>query len=78
MTKGRLIAFLTTASLALGVSAPAFAEYLFHVATAPDRDTHKRAYAAALLAPTTRMTVAIYNYANNNCDGASYIELGPQ
>lgn len=37
--------------------------------------THKRAYAAALAALTTGMTVRVHNYQNNTCDSASYIEL---
>lgn len=48
----------------------------FPVSASPNSaDIHKRAYAAALTALTTGMTVRVYNYHNNSCDSASYIEL---
>jgi Family of unknown function (DUF5992) len=50
---------------------------LFHISNAPDADTHKRAYAAALLALAMGYRVNIYNYTDNNCAGASYIDIGP-
>lgn len=48
---------------------------VFPLAAAPDADTHKRTYAAALLALTTGMRVTLYNYADDNCVGASYVDL---
>lgn len=45
-------------------------------ASATDADSHKRAYAAALLALSTGVPVRVHNYQNNDCDTASYIELG--
>jgi len=48
---------------------------VFPVTSAPDADTHKRAYAAALLAFAMGKTVTIYNYANDSCSGASYIQV---
>jgi hypothetical protein len=47
----------------------------FSPASAPDADTYKRAYTAALLAFTTGALVKIYNYSSGTCDGASFIEL---
>jgi hypothetical protein len=47
----------------------------FPATAAPDADTYKRAYAAALVALTTGVLVRVYNYQNNSCDAASYIEL---
>ncbi len=47
----------------------------FPLASAADADAHRRAYAAAMTALVTGMHVSIYNYANDNCDGASYIDL---
>ena len=47
----------------------------FPVSAAPDADTHRRAYSAAMTALVTGMHVSIYNYTNDNCDGASYIDL---
>lgn len=47
----------------------------FPASVAADPDTHKRAYAAALVAMTTGMTVRVHNYQSNSCDTASYIEL---
>lgn len=48
---------------------------VFPLSAAPDADTHKRAYAAALLALTTGMPVVLYNYANDDCVGASYVDV---
>jgi hypothetical protein len=48
---------------------------IFPLSAAPDADTHKRAYAAALLALTTGMRVTLYNYTSDSCTGASYIEV---
>ena len=50
-------------------------EVVFPLTAAPDADTHKRAYAAALLALALGMHVSIYNYTDNNCLGASYIDV---
>jgi hypothetical protein len=47
----------------------------FPLSAAADADAYKRAYAAAMTALVTGMRVSIYNYANDNCDGASYIDL---
>ena len=47
----------------------------FPVASGADVDQHRRAYAAAMTALVTGMHVSIYNYTNDNCDGASYIDL---
>lgn len=47
----------------------------FPVSAAPDVDTHKRAYASALLAMTTGALVRVYNYLGTDCSTASYIEL---
>jgi hypothetical protein len=48
---------------------------VFPVAAAPHADTHKRAYAAALLALTTGMRVVLYNYTDDNCVLASYVDV---
>jgi Family of unknown function (DUF5992) len=47
----------------------------FPVSAAPDADTHKRAYAAALLALSSGMLVRVHNYSSDSCEGASYIDL---
>jgi hypothetical protein len=47
----------------------------FPVSAAPDVDAHRRAYAAAMTALVTGMRVSIDNYASDNCDGASFIDL---
>jgi hypothetical protein len=47
----------------------------FPASAAPDLEAHKRAYSAALVALTTAMKVTNYNYNDNNCAGASYIEV---
>jgi hypothetical protein len=47
----------------------------FPVSAAPDADTHKRAYAAALLALSTGLSVRVHNYQGSDCNSASYIEL---
>lgn len=46
---------------------------VFPVGTDPD--IHKRAYAAALLALTTGMHVTLFNYTDDACTGASYIDV---
>lgn len=48
---------------------------IFTLSAAPDADTFKRAYAAALLALTTGMSVIIVNYSSDNCAGASYLDV---
>ena len=48
---------------------------VFPLSAAPDADTHKRAYAAALLALATGMSVTLYNYTNDNCVLASYVDV---
>jgi hypothetical protein len=48
----------------------------FPVGAAVDVDTHKRAYAAALLALATGMRISAWNYTGNNCEGAAYIDVG--
>jgi hypothetical protein len=50
----------------------------FPVSIAPDPDTHKRAYAAALLALTTGMSLRIHIYTNDDCHAATYIEIALQ
>jgi hypothetical protein len=49
----------------------------FPLSSAVDADVHKRAWSAALLALSSGMNVTIYNYANDDCYGASYIEIAP-
>jgi hypothetical protein len=49
----------------------------FPVSAAADADAHKRAYATAMMAIATGLRVSIHNYTNDNCDGASYIEVYP-
>lgn len=44
-------------------------------ASATDVESQKRAYASALLALTTGLRVRVYNYEDNSCDSASYIEI---
>ena len=48
----------------------------FPLSAAADADTHKRAYAAALLALSTATPVRVHNYLGNNCNTASYLEVG--
>ena len=48
---------------------------VFPLSAAPDADTHKRAYAAALLALTTGMPVILFNYSSDSCTGASYVDV---
>jgi hypothetical protein len=47
----------------------------FPLWAAPDADTHKRAYAALLMALATGMKVTIYNYTDDSCTLASYVEV---
>jgi hypothetical protein len=47
------------------------------LSAAPDADTHRRAYAAALTALSLGLRVTVYNYSGDACDGASYIEVYP-
>lgn len=47
---------------------------VFPVSAAPDADTHKRAYATAMMAIALGMHVIIYNYTDDSCLGASYID----
>jgi hypothetical protein len=42
---------------------------------APDADTHKRAYALAMLAFATGKRINVYNYTNDACTTASYIDV---
>ena len=51
------------------------AEVYFPQSAAPDADTFKRAYTAALTAMTTGMRVTIYNYADSTCLTASYVQI---
>lgn len=48
---------------------------VFPLSAAPDADTHKRAYAAAMLALATGMRVTLYNYSDDGCTGASYVDV---
>jgi hypothetical protein len=48
----------------------------FSQADAPDADTFKRAYAAALVALTAGTPVSIYNYIDTTCVRAGYLQLG--
>jgi len=50
---------------------------IFSQADAPDAATFQRAYAAAMVALTTGVSVSIYNYADATCNHASYLQLGP-
>jgi hypothetical protein len=52
-------------------------EVYFPQSAAPDADTFKRAYAAALTAITTGMRVSIYNYTDSTCLTASYVQIYP-
>ena len=47
----------------------------FPASAAADAATHARAYATALLAFSTGALVRVYNYQNNTCDTAAYLEL---
>lgn len=48
---------------------------VFPLSAAADADTHKRAYAAALMAFAMGLQVSIYNYTNDTCTIASYIDV---
>ena len=48
---------------------------LFKPSVAVNAQTFKRAYAAALLAFSLDKTVLIHNNNNDQCDGASYIQI---
>lgn len=48
---------------------------VFPLSAAPDADTHKRAYAAVVTALATGMRVSVYNYTDDNCDRASYVQI---
>lgn len=47
----------------------------FPVSAVADVESHKRAYAIALVALTTGLTVRVHNYVDNTCNTAAYIEL---
>lgn len=47
----------------------------FPVWAAPDADTHKRAYAAAMLAFSLGYRVSVWNYVDNTCTSAAYIAV---
>lgn len=48
---------------------------VFPASAAPDAESHKRAYAAALVALTTGALVRLHNYQGNTCDTVSFIQL---
>jgi Family of unknown function (DUF5992) len=51
------------------------ANIVFPLSAAPDADTLKRAYAAALMAFALGLHVSIHNYSSDACTGASYIRV---
>jgi hypothetical protein len=74
-TTGNQQSFVLTIQGGSGPCTGTFA--VFPVSASPDADTHKRSYAAAMMAFAMGMRVSIFNYANDSCSGASYISIYP-
>lgn len=75
-TASNLTAFVVATTGGTG-SCTGGAQITFNQSDSPDADTFKRAYAALLMAFTTGAKVSIYNYQDNTCNHASYVQLGP-
>lgn len=83
LTGGTLTGVTNTASnapqfgvIANGGGGPCVGQWiLFPRDATPDVENYKRAFALAVLAHTTGSKVNIYNYENDACNRAVYIEL---
>jgi hypothetical protein len=75
-TNGNTTAFQVLVAGGVGVCTSETGTWIvFPLSAAADADTHKRTYAAALLALATGMRVNLHNYASDSCTGASYVDV---
>jgi hypothetical protein len=72
-TSGNAAAFSITVSGGTGSCAGSTITFL--QTAAPDADTFKRAYVAALMALSVGLHVTVYNYTDTTCNLASYIDV---
>lgn len=75
-TNGNAASFQIMVSGGSGVCTSATGTWVvFPLSAAADVEAHQRAYAAAMMALAIGMRVTLYNYANDNCVGASYVDV---